>query len=367
MKKVLRGLLFCLGILLIFTNLTETQADNNSNFSEKKNLAYKHAKEFVDHKMLGSIGIYTNYLNKETLQKNTASGHQYLSESAGLYLLDLATTGNQAQFKKFYNTTKKNFYHDGVFVYRIDTNNRKKYQVNATIDDLRIIKSLLVYDKVHQTDYYQHEAQQLFIKLKKKVKRGSYLTDYYSIRTKKQSKNVTLSYQDLPLLQKFDPALYKKALKLVTAGFISKKVPLYQQVYNLKTRKYHTKQIVTAQSLLTMEHLAAVGKLPAASQNWLLKKVKSKQLYNVYNYQGVAVEKNNSASDYALAAIIGKTVANKELYQEAVKKLLTLQVNDSGSPIFGSFGDAKTKQVYSFNELLSLLALGNIRNRDFSY
>lgn len=79
---------------------------------------------------------------------------------------------------------------------------KKKYKINATIDDLRIIKSLLVYDKIHKTNFYNNEARNLFQNLKSRVDEESYLTDYYSIRFKKRSENVTLSYQDIQLIKK---------------------------------------------------------------------------------------------------------------------------------------------------------------------
>lgn len=39
------------------------------------------------------------------------------------------------------------------------------------------------------------------------------------------------------------------------------------------------------------------------------------------------------------------------------KVLLSMQVTDKKSEIYESFGDSKTKQVYSFNELNALVAL----------
>lgn len=367
MKKTLKILLLWLSMLVVFAGLSEARADSSNNLLKERKIAYKNSKKFIDNKMMGTFGVYTNYLNKETLQKKSASGHQYLSESAGLYLLNLAYSSNKKNFIKFYKLTKKNFYHDGVFIYRMDTNKRKKYQINATIDDLRIIKSLLIYDKIHKTSHYKDEAKNLFKNLKSKVRSGSYLVDYYSITNDKISKNVTLSYQDVQLLRKFDIRLYKRSLKLVKRGFISKKVPLYQQSYSLATKKFNTKEIVTAQCLLTMEHLAEVKKLPVSSQKWLLQKVESNQLYNAYNCEGAAIDKNKAASNYALAAIIGKILANEKLYKASIKVLLTFQVNEPTSKIFGSFGDVQTNQVYSFNELLALIALSNIRNRDFNY
>ncbi|MCI1698962.1 glycoside hydrolase family 8 [Liquorilactobacillus nagelii] len=364
--KQLKILVISLFSLIILLNCPEVKAIKNSTFLKERQKAYLNSKKFIENNMLSSMGIYTNYLNKSIVSQE-ASGHQYLSESAGFYLLYLANSSSKNKFQSFYNTTKENFYYKGIFVYRLAANNEKKYKINATIDDLRIIKSLLVYDKIHKTNFYNNEARNLFQNLKSRVDEESYLTDYYSIRFKKRSENVTLSYQDIQLIKKFDNKLYAKSLRLLTKGFISKKVPLYQQSYNLKTEKFTTKNINMAQCLLTMEHLAEVRKLPVASQKWLQKKVELNQLYNIYSRKGKAVDRNQSASNYALAALIGRTTSNEKLYRSAIKSLIAFQVSDTSSKIYGSFGDKKTNQVYSFNELLALLALSNIKTAEFDY
>ena len=42
--------------------------------------------KFVSQKLTGKYGIYTNYLAQAGSDEHVATGHQYLSESAGYYL-----------------------------------------------------------------------------------------------------------------------------------------------------------------------------------------------------------------------------------------------------------------------------------------
>ena len=72
---------------------------------------------------------------------------------------------------------------------------------------------------------------------------------------------------------------------------------------------------------------------------------------------GKAEDKSTSAANYAIAMMIGNAVHDDQLYDAAKKVLLSMQVTDKKSEIYGSFGDSKTKQVYSFNELNALVAL----------
>ena len=115
--------------------------------------------------------------------------------------------------------------------------------------------------------------------------------------------------------------------------------------------------MVTPQLLITFLHLAEVDKLPKDSLNWVKQKVDTQTLYNAYSVTGKAEDKSTSAANYAIAMMIGNVVHDDQLYNAAKKVLLSMQVTDKKSEIYGSFGDSKTKQVYSFNELNALVAL----------
>ena len=312
---------------------------------------------FIDNKLTGKYGIYTNYLAKTGNDDTLATGHQYLSESSGYYLQYLAETKQNKKFRAFYALTKKTFYRQGVFLYRFDAKHPDKYQVNATVDDLRIISALMTYDKVNHIKKYQSEVKDLYKKLSIRVKQAGLLTDMYSLDSKTHNQLVTLCYQDLSVLKKLDSRSYHKALRVVEGGKINREVPLYYQSYNLKDKKYAKDKLVTPQLLITFLYLAEVDKLPKDSLNWVKQKVDTQTLYNAYSVTGKAEDKSTSAANYAIAMMIGNTVHDDQLYDAAKKVLLSMQVTDKKSEIYGSFGDSKTKQVYSFNELNALVAL----------
>ena len=313
--------------------------------------------KFVSQKLTGKYGIYTNYLAQAGSDEHVATGHQYLSESAGYYLQYLAQTKQNRKFRAFYAQTKRTFYRQQVFLYRFDPKQPGKYRVNATIDDLRIIAALMTYDQRNHTTKYQKEIKTLYQGLRRQVQQDGLLTDMYSLTERTHNQEVTLCYQNLAVLKKLDPQSYRQALCVVQGGRIGAHGPLYYQSYRLNMKKYAQSQLVTPQLLITFLHLAEVGKLPPASLHWLKQQVTKQTLYNAYTTTGRVKDRNTSAANYALAMLIGQEVGDQALTNTAKQALLAMQVTDANSAIYGSFGDPQTKQVYSFNELTALVAL----------
>ena len=107
--------------------------------------------------MVQKAGIYTNF-NNEQKKSDKATGHDMLSESSGLWLEYLAQTHQNKAFREFYQHTKKYFDQGRQFSYRIDDKTKKKSDVNATIDDLRIIRALQIYAHNTNSEKYRREA-----------------------------------------------------------------------------------------------------------------------------------------------------------------------------------------------------------------
>lgn len=130
---------------------------------------------------------------KETAErKDVATGHELLSESSGLYLRNLAFD-TQGRFDNFYKQTKDTFY-DGVqFSYRIDEQGNK-YNVNASIDDLRIIRSLIEAGGHFKTDQYDQEIKKLGKSFMKTSMKDNILIDFYDSKSKQQSSETSLFY-----------------------------------------------------------------------------------------------------------------------------------------------------------------------------
>ncbi|APX73173.1 hypothetical protein M5C72_08810 [Companilactobacillus allii] len=332
-------------------------SSNYGDYSTQNKLLYK----FVTNKMLTKEGIYTNY--KETKnQSNVATGHEMLSESSGLWLEYLVYTKQYKKFREFYKQTKNTFDQGDQFSYRYDPNTKKKSNVNATLDDLRIIRSLQMYAQATKSSKYKKEAATRFAKLKSGSIPNGKLVDFYDTKAKKSSSTGSLAYYDFKTLKYFESTsskekkYYKKQLKVVQNGYLGDAFPLYSSSYDWGQGSYSSKDLNTSEALETVLHLSEVGKVKKVTLNWLERQVKQRKLYNTYTINGSVVDKDQSTGSYALAAMIFANAKNEKMYKYTMKIMWSSQVTDDSSPIYGALGVKHLKQAYSFNNLYGLIA-----------
>lgn len=319
-------------------------------------------KFFIDTKMmLPSGGIITNFL-ENTESTEVATGHEMLSESSGLYLRNLEMTDTKGRFDAYYKETKKLFYDKVQFSYRIDENG-KKFPVNASVDDLRIIRALIGASARFGSEDYTKEIDTLAKNFMETSMDDNVLIDFYDVDQKKKSDSTSLFYIDLKtmgyLYKKYDVSAdyLQYHYSLIENGYISDTFPFYQTRYNHKTNKYeNTGTINVIESLLTILHLGEAGLQKQESIDFIKDQVSKGTLFNSYDLTGVPVDKNQSAAAYALAAVIGAIIHDKELYDSSILILNNFQITDPSSLFYGGFGDIRTKDVFSYNNLMALIA-----------
>lgn len=317
---------------------------------------------FISQKMVTSQGIYTNYRDTATRQAGAATGHELLSESAGMWLLYLAQHRQFKKFQTFYRATVKTFGDHGQFSYRYDPRSRKRFAVNATLDDLRIIRALNVYDALSGTARYRQEATNHFAALKTGAIRGGRVYDYYDPQAKRAAKTSSLAYIDLLTLHYYEQTTkagrkaYQKQVRVLEGGYLGDVFPLYAANFNWQSLTYGTKNLNTSEALEVLLHLAEVGKLRSASRGWLVQQVAKHQLYNGYTTAGSASNLGQSPANYALAAMIFACQHDQKNYDRAMQLAWKTQVTQASSPLRGGIGDAQTGQSYSYNNLTVLNA-----------
>ena len=321
----------------------------------------KLVKTFIQQKLMKDGAIITNYLPNET-EENLATGHDLLSESAGIYLLDLASTDTKGRFDAFYAKTKETFYTGTQFSYRV-TDEGTKYQVNASLDDLRILRALIVAKQAFQTQDYDQEIDLLSKQFLAQSTKSNLLIDFYDEENDQQSQDISLFYLDyktlgyIYALNGVDAKYLQYQVNIAKNGYISDEFPLYHQRYNYKTQEYQDGDSVNIiESLLTIRYLAEVGEADPASIAFVKEHVAKGTLFNSYDLNGNAIDKNQSAASYAIAALIGYFIDDDDLYEQSIAILENFQNTDPNSVLYGGFGDSSTKEVYSYNNLMALLA-----------
>lgn len=324
----------------------------------KQNIELLH--NFLKDSMVQKAGIYTNFNNNQKKSDN-ATGHDMLSESSGLWLEYLAQTHQNKTFREFYKNTKKYFDQGRQFSYRIDGKTKKKSDVNATLDDLRIIRALQIYAQNNNSKKYRHEAAERFAMLQTTSIQKARVLNFYDVRTKKASNESSLAYYDLATLKYFESVskkergYYREQLKLVEKGYLGDIFPLYAPSYNWKTNQYGTKNLNTSEALITVLHLAEIGKMKPETVSWLKMQIDNKKLYNSYTTAGAIEDHDQSTGNYAIAAMIFARNGDRKYYQKAMNLVWDDQVRNKNSKIYGALGDTKDNDAYSFNNLLALL------------
>lgn len=96
---------------------------------------------FVQREMAGDAGVYTNNISGKA-SGELASGHEVLSESEGLMLCYYASSSDREQFAKTLAFVQSKLDSGTIISYRL-RENKSRFSVNASVDDLRILRGLL--------------------------------------------------------------------------------------------------------------------------------------------------------------------------------------------------------------------------------
>lgn len=314
--------------------------------------------QFLTRQMVQPDGIYTNFLDSQGTG-DTATGHEYLSESTGLWLQHLVLTKQPAAFKTFYQRSKTTLWQGQQFTYRYDPARNYRYPVNAGVDDLHIVNAVGRITRQTKQSAWQHTYTKLARTVLANTVPQGRVVDYVDAQTHERAQQTTLCYVDLATLQPLLPTRqYAQALALVQTGRLTGHLPLYATRYDFQKHAYTgTDSINIVESLLTAVHLAEVEKVPAATVNWVKYQVQNDTLYNRWGADGTPQTTDRSAAGYALAAQLGLFTGDRALAKLALQRALAFQITAAGAPLTGALGDLPSQQVYSFDNLTTLVTL----------
>lgn len=311
---------------------------------------------FVEAKMTREdYGIKTNY-HLPAKDYYNASGEEVLSESMGLMMLHYVYTKNEPAFEKLRLFCEENLKNNAIYVYR------EGFYTNALIDDFRIIEALLLAGETFDNENYTNEALAYANVLYETNISNGLLVDFYDVQYKNRNNFLTLCYANLELLSqlstydaRWEPIL-EKTKAIVHSGFISDSFPLYYNNYDYSSTTYNQDAIHIVHGLKTLFHLAEIGEMPSSSLQWLKQRVSEGTLYGSYSITGEALTDIQSTAAYAIAARIAAAVHDEALYYECIQRMEQYKINDPSHEMFGCFGNAETKEAYSFDQLTALLA-----------
>ncbi|HEY4391132.1 MAG TPA: hypothetical protein VGN02_07260 [Paenibacillus sp.] len=329
-------------------------------YKERLKLYRERTEHFVLSQLYGPDGVYTNYLDSSETG-TAASGHEVLSESAGLMMRYYVLTNRKDDFQAEWELAKRVFELPSGFSYRYSPKKSEKYTINAAVDDLRIIRALYEAGDRFAPEYIElaDTYGELFYRYNTKDNK---MFDFYDEKYKNNNNFVTLCYIDLKTLQRLPiPAKQRTALTenmqtILQNGYLSDAFPFYETRYEYDTDSYQSEGINTVESLLTILSLAEAGLEHPESISYLNDQVSGGTLYGQYDKQGKPLNQIQSTAIYAIAAMIGSVLGDDGLYRDSIQQMEKYQIHNKTSPFYGGFGDPGTKQAYSFDNLMALLA-----------
>lgn len=317
---------------------------------------------FINNKLIDEKGgIRTNYID-ESSDGDITKGSSVLSESEGLMLLYYLHRDDVDGFDRTLKYIKDNMLLDsGVISWRVE--GAIPSQTSAAIDDLRISKALLLASEKWKNRSYRKLALTISQGIKKDLVEKKLISDFNDGYAK--SPKTTLCYIDLQaikLLSNLDrdyKDIYEKSLDILEGGYISDDLPLYKKEYNWEDGSYDENDIDMLLSTIVILNKLDAGEDASKSIEWIKDKMmKERKLYSTYSIgDGRKLTEVESTSIYSNVLQIAAIIGDKELYSMCLSRLQAFQIINPRSEIYGSFGEERGLQVYSFDNLNALIAM----------
>jgi Trp operon repressor len=266
--------------------------------------------------------VKEQYMDEEQLihaYPNNASS-QYLSESIGLYMEYLLLKGDEQEFRRQVDVLKKHFLVESKSGLYIRWVTKEETDVNALIDDVRIIHALQTGAKQFGQISYRELADKLAQVIESKQMMDGIYTDFIDGEKGISAQRITLSY----LTPDFFAVLENTGPSKKILMSLNKDEVFFPEYYDIKTRAYmKSTEVHMIDQLLIALNRNSVGQPSPAFEKWMIEEWRKKgKLYGQYNRNdsnpSVSYE---SLSVYAYAFMyfqeIGKTDLAKEIQQQA--------------------------------------------------
>jgi hypothetical protein len=362
----MKKLLIWLGIILLLSSCAAEpiQSDNhtqqNASIIQPEDVREEICFDFFRSKMISrGGGVRTNYLD-EPHEANFATGEEVLSESQGLLMLYAVAIHDEALLKSALSYVQSTLDTGRIISYRYE-DDEHIYHVNALVDDLRIIRALLLAGDTFDGRYSETAigfADRLY---KTNVKDGL-AYDMYDEQYGVTNDFITLCYIDFDTMRRLsaDDARWDKVYTamrdIVKQGYIGDAFPMFAASYSYRERRYLEGDINMVEATLTALNLARIGECPEKTLDWLRDKLREGVVYGSYDREGKASSRIESTAIYAICALIAKEVHDEDMYSMSINKMNGLQVTDEMSEVYGAFADPASLKLYAFDNLMALLA-----------
>lgn len=155
--------------------------------------------------------------------------------------------------------------------------------------------------------------------------------------------------------------IYANSLDLIKNAQITKGLPLFKKSYRPNSEEYSNEtETELVYSLIALKYLQSANIDITPELDWLWNEFnKDKKIYIKYSSKGEKLSDIESTSIYSF---IGELFENDGRFNEAEnikKRMKEFQIKNSTSPVYGAFGEEKTMDIYSYDNLNALIFLSS--------
>src|SRR3989338_5719270 len=322
-------------------------------------------------------GIWSNLKDTWPLEAGYGVNHDLLSESAGLALMYAAYARDKALFDRYLAFVRDYLKtDDGLLIWRINLELGEEETSSASIDDLRVVKGLLLGYECWREDGIRSLALQIANGVKTYnfhdwiLIWGSYWDDGFVGVDNTPEK--ILSYIDTEAMQlltghdaSWDPILQDN-VSFLSQGLIEPGNPLnglFEDTYEGGQYQHDPNELASMiRGMHTALWLARGGRTDLAQRSLNMVKKEFNETHHIshkYHWDG---SPEGGAQDMAVYGIIARLAyaLNDVSFAEAIlEKMSGIQITEAGHPYYGAFtweeDDIADQRVYIFSHLNALV------------
>lgn len=286
-------------------------------------------------------------------------GNTVLSESLGLLMLCAVQLDDQAAFDRAWQAVNA-MSAGGLTAWR--TVDGTRAEVNAALDDLRIIEALAMAEA--KWGGYAHDAQIRAEALYDCCVRDGIMRDFASLQKAENGKTVTICYMDAAAMQAaaaYDPRWQEAAGKAAglladPASLVSEQLPLYYARYDAEKQAYEGESLQMNEACVAVLNAVRAGTALPQTLDWLENTLAAGPVYARYGADGQVVPGYafESNATYSLLVQIGAAAGRQELARMALERMERRRSFDPA--MTGGYGEAAPTEHFIFDELEAALA-----------
>lgn len=286
-----------------------------------------------------------------------------------IYMGYLLNANDQEEFKRIVRFIDKHLLtQDGLVAfggYRdLVTQEIKLINKSSLKDNLEFYKLLKKAYVLWEDPLYNNLAEKMAEKIYTYNVKEKRLYPYYGDQDKKELLDVQLYYIDLKVLASLSEheltwkEIYQSSKEVLERAYINNNFPLYYSYYDYEDKSYiKNEKVDILDSLLVVKNLAYNNIYKEETIKWLKDQFKTGGIYEQYNYKtGLVTSHTENIAIYAVTAQIGKVIGDIELYTLAMEKMLSFQIKDAESSLYGAFVTKDTNIINCYDNLQALIA-----------